>query len=104
MNWAASAAVGYGFSMLFTIHWQAKSSRGCLYSLLVSSSGGTTVATLNTAFNGARQLGKTSAKKYHHIPMFGVDSGPCKSRIVAVAKHHILGVAGQHSMSSSDNY
>ena len=65
--------------MLFTMHWQANSSRGCLCSFSVSSSGGTIVAKLNRAFSGARQLGKTSAKKYHHIPMLGVESGPCKS-------------------------
>lgn len=79
MNWAASAAVGYGFSMLVTMHWQANSSRGCLYNFLVSSSGGTIVAMLKTAFSGVRQLGKTSAKKYHHIPMLGVESGPCNN-------------------------
>ena len=82
--------------MLFTIHWQPKSSSGCLYSLLVSSSGGTTVAKPNRAFSGARQLGKTSAKKYHHIPMFGVESGPCKSGMFAMPNHYILRVAGWH--------
>ena len=66
--------------MLFTMHWQANSSRGCLYNFLVSSSGGTTVAKLKRAFSGARQLGKTSAKKYHHMPMLGVESGPCRNR------------------------
>ena len=82
MNWAASAAVGYGFSMLFTMHWQVNSSRGCLCSFTVSSSGGSTVARLNRALRGLRQLGKTSAKKYHHIPMLGVESGPCTSKRV----------------------
>ena len=28
INWAASAAVGYGFSMLLTIHWLRNSKRG----------------------------------------------------------------------------
>ena len=92
MNIAASATVGWGLRRLMMIQWHVNSSKGSLYSFLVKSRDGTSQAATKPCLNGALQLGKTSAKKYHHMPMFGEVSGACKAADYLTCRDGVTGM------------